>query len=147
MKSFVSNRQVKGILKWVSGTSRGVFALCGGSGFLLDLLLGRGLLLVNVTDGEGSESLHQASSVVASRGVGEAEHGLRHLSVELGLGVAEGRLDVDELLKVVEVTVHLDDLAVLSEDGLGSGSELMPGAGEENLPSAGVHSMAEPSSN
>ena len=73
------------------------------------------LLLVQVTDGKGSKRLHEASSVVASRSIGKGKHGLSELSVELGLGVAQGRLDVDKLLEVVEGSVHLDNFDILSE--------------------------------
>lgn len=80
--------------------------LGGGSSFLGNLVGGLGLLLVDVPDGKGSKSLHQTSSVVASRGVSESKHGLRKFSVEFCLGVAEGRFNVDKLLEVVEASVH-----------------------------------------
>mmetsp|Transcript_28935 Transcript_28935/g.54376 ORF Transcript_28935/g.54376 Transcript_28935/m.54376 type:complete len:215 (-) Transcript_28935:62-706(-) len=88
-----------------------------GSGGGFGNLLGRlgALLLVQVPDSEGSKSLHKTSSVVTSRGVGKSEHSLCQFTVELGLRVAEGGFDVDELLEVVEVSVHLDNLAFLSE--------------------------------
>ena len=78
------------------------------------------LLFVNVSDGECGKSLHESSSVVGSRGVRESEHSLCEFSVELGLGVGEGRFDVDKFLKVVEVSVHLNNLGSLTHVFLGS---------------------------
>ena len=76
---------------------------------------GGSLLLVEATDGKGGKGLHHSGSVVGSRGISEAEHGLGELSVELGVGVSEDGLNVDELLEVVEGSVHLDDGDVLSK--------------------------------
>jgi len=72
------------------------------------------LLFVNVSDGECSKGLHESGSVVGSRGIREREHGLCEFTVELGLGVGEGRFDVDKFLEVVEVSVHLNNLGGLA---------------------------------
>lgn len=82
---------------------------------MFDLLGSSGLLLVDVTNSEGSKGLHETSSVIASWGISKCKHGLGEFSVELGLGVAQGRLNIDKLLEVVEVSVHLNNLAVSSE--------------------------------
>lgn len=80
--------------------------------------------------------MHQASSVVASGGFRKGEHGLRKFSVELRLGVAEGRLNVYKLLKVVEASVHGNRLAGSAKvvggsvgklDSRGGGRELSGG--------------------
>jgi hypothetical protein len=101
--------------------------LSGGSGLLGNPLRRSGFLLVDVTDGECSKSLHKTGSVVASRSVGKCEHSLGKLSVELGLGVAQGGFNVNKLLEVVEGSVHLKSLAVLSEILLRSVGELDSG--------------------
>jgi hypothetical protein len=85
------------------------------------------LLLVDVSDGESSKSLHQTSSVVASGGISESKHSLREFSVELRLGVAKGRFNVDKLLEVVEASVHGDRLAGSSEVVGGSVRKLHSG--------------------
>ena len=60
-------------------------------------------LLVDLADLEGAEGLEEAGAVVAARGVRELEQLLGELAVELGRGVREVALDVDELLEVVEL--------------------------------------------
>ena len=101
-----------------------------GSGGLV--LGGSGLLLVELADGEGGKGLHEAGAVVGAGGIGEGEHGLGELTVELGGGVGELGLDVDELLDVVEGAVHLEDLAGRAHVFLGAVGELHAGgrAGE-----------------
>merc|ERR1740130_1272413 len=77
-------------------------------------LLG-GDLLVDLAGLERAEGLEEAGAVVRARGVRELEHLLRELAVELGGSVGEVRLDVDELLEVVELAVHLEDRHLLVE--------------------------------
>ena len=113
-----------------------------GGGFSTNLLGGSRLLLVKRTDGEGSKSLHKASSVVGARSLSKGKHGLCELSVVLGVGVAQGRLNVNKLLDVVKVSVHLNNLAVRAEvvirvgsklDSRGRGGKLSGGRGPLDL--------------
>ena len=76
-----------------------------GGGFGHGLLSNSGLLFVKVTDGECSKSLHKTGSVVASWGVTKGKHGLGEFSVELGLGIAQGRFNINKFLDVVEGSV------------------------------------------
>ena len=64
---------------------------------------------VDLAELERREGLEEARAVVGAGGVGELEHLLGELAVELGARVREVRLDVDELLQVVELAVHLED--------------------------------------
>ena len=116
--------------------------LGSGSGFGHGLLGNGGLLFVKVTDGECSKSLHKTGSVVASWGITEGKHGLCEFSIELGLGVAQGRLNVNNLLDVVEGSVHFENLGILSEvlfrsvgelDSWGGGRKLGGGRGPFDL--------------
>mmetsp|Transcript_37187 Transcript_37187/g.79328 ORF Transcript_37187/g.79328 Transcript_37187/m.79328 type:complete len:405 (+) Transcript_37187:327-1541(+) len=75
----------------------------------------RGLLVVKFTDGKGGQSLHETGSVVGSRRVGEGEHGLGDLTVELGVGVSEVGLNIHKLLDVVEGSIHGDNGDIASE--------------------------------
>ena len=107
----------------------------GGGGGVLG---GSGLLLVELADGEGGEGLHEAGAVVGAGGVSEGKHGLGELAVELGGGVGELGLDVDELLDVVEGAVHLEDLAVGAHVLLRAVSELDAGGGAGELLGRGL---------
>ena len=80
--------------------------------------------------------MHESGSVVGSRSIGKSKHGLGEFTVELGLGVGEGRFDVDKFLEVVEVSVHLNNLgglahvvfrSVLELHSRGRGGELVSG--------------------
>mmetsp|Transcript_7522 Transcript_7522/g.10983 ORF Transcript_7522/g.10983 Transcript_7522/m.10983 type:complete len:406 (-) Transcript_7522:64-1281(-) len=75
---------------------------------------GGSLLFVDRADGKCGKSLHKSSSVIGSWGISKLEHGLGELSVELGVGVLKGRLDVNKLLEVIEGSVHLNDRNGLS---------------------------------
>ena len=90
--------------------------LGGGGGSGGSKLSSGTLLVVKLTDGEGSQSLHQTSTVVGSRGVSKTEHGLCNLSVELGVGVSKVGLNVNKFLDVVESSVHLNHGAIISKD-------------------------------
>ena len=71
----------------------------------------------HLPDLECCECLEESGAIVAPRCVGKFEHLLGELAVELRSGVREVTLDVDELLEVVEGSVHLDDAnLVVKED-------------------------------
>lgn len=106
--------------------------VCLGCDLLLGLV-GGSFLLIQLPNLETRKSLEESRSVVASGSVGELEHLLGELSVELGGGVAEVGLDVDELLEVVEGTVHFDYGDVVSVEGVGAVLEVDAGEGAGEL--------------
>ena len=59
--------------------------------------------------------MHQTSTVVGSRRVSKTEHGLCDLAVELRVGVTNVRLDVNKLLNVVKVSIHLENSNIISK--------------------------------
>ena len=65
--------------------------------------------------------------------VGEAEHGLRDLPVELLVGVPDVGLKVHQFLDVFKRSVHLHDGDVVPEVGLLGGLELESGGGAGKL--------------
>ena len=69
-----------------------------GDGLLGFGLCPGGLLLVKFADLEGGEGLEESCAVVGPGGIGELEHLLGELSVELGGSVGEVGLNVDELM-------------------------------------------------
>lgn len=71
------------------------------------ILLLRQDALVHTPDLEPADGLEQARAVVASGEVGVLQHLLGDLSVELGGDVAQVGFDVDELVQLVELAVHL----------------------------------------
>eukprot|EP00968_Pinguiococcus_pyrenoidosus_P021712 scaffold2893_cov254-Pinguiococcus_pyrenoidosus.AAC.22 len=87
-------------------------------------------------DLEGGQGLEEARAVERSRGVGVLEHLLGELAEELGAHVAEVRLDVDELLEVVELAVHLEDADLLVEPGVRSVGHLDARVGARELAAA-----------
>merc|ERR1719258_207607 len=90
----------------------------------LDLDLDARELLVELADLEGRKRLEESGAVVRARRVAHLDHLLRELAVELRRRVREGGLDVDELLEVVELAVHLQDSNVVAEELVGAVGEL-----------------------
>mmetsp|Transcript_4334 Transcript_4334/g.9805 ORF Transcript_4334/g.9805 Transcript_4334/m.9805 type:complete len:407 (+) Transcript_4334:94-1314(+) len=96
------------------------FVCCDVSVFLLahnlrgNLHLLAHLELVELADLQAHERLEQSRSVVASGEVAVLQHLLRQLAVELARRVAEVRLEVDELLELVELSVELEHAHVLA---------------------------------
>ena len=80
--------------------------------------------LVELAHLEAAEGLEEAGAVVGARAVLVLEHLLGDLAIELGGGVGEVGLDVDELLELVELAVHLEHGNLLTEEGVGSVEEL-----------------------
>lgn len=82
-------------------------------------LLGRDAL-VHLAHLERHQRLQQARAVVAAREPAVLEHLLRDLAVELGAGVAQVRLDVDELLLSFDrLSLGCQCCLVSGEDGGG----------------------------
>mmetsp|Transcript_11820 Transcript_11820/g.16430 ORF Transcript_11820/g.16430 Transcript_11820/m.16430 type:complete len:410 (+) Transcript_11820:397-1626(+) len=86
------------------------------------LLLGDGL--IHFTQLEGSEGLEETSTVVGARGVGHLQHLLGKLAIELRPSLAQVALHVHKLLKVVELTIHLDNGNLVVEEGVRAVGEL-----------------------
>merc|ERR1719231_528870 len=72
-------------------------------------LLGGHDRLVRLADLERADGLEEAGAVVRAGRLLVGRHLLGELAVELGARVAQLRLDVDELLDVLDLAVHLDD--------------------------------------
>ena len=72
-----------------------------GNHFLL------GDAFVHLTHLQANQSLEQSSSVVRSWECTVLKHLLSDFTVEFSTGVAEVALHVDELLHLVELTIHL----------------------------------------
>ena len=84
---------------------RGAASLVAGLHHWLDLLLHE--LLVHLTDLQADHCLEETSAVLGPREGGVLQHLLGDLAVELGRGVTEVALNIDELLKLVKLPVHL----------------------------------------
>ncbi len=72
------------------------------------------------TDLETDDGLEEASSVVGPGERRVPEHLLSDLAVELGGGVGHMALNVDEVLHLVKLAVHLDDRDLLTVEGIRS---------------------------
>ena len=100
-----------------------------------NLLLGDAL--VDLTHLESNKGLEETGTVVGSRERAVLEHLLCDLTVELGRGVAEVALQVDELLHLVELTVHLEDGDLLTVVVVGAVVNLHAGVAAGELAAAG----------
>jgi len=77
--------------------------------------------------------LHQSSTIVRSGGVSKTEHGLGHLSVELGVGISQVGFNVDQFLDVVKVAIHFEDGNIVAEVLLLGVGKLNSGSGAGKL--------------
>jgi hypothetical protein len=92
-----------------------------------------GLLVEKLTNSKGSQSLHQTSTVVGSGRIGKTEHSLCNLSIELRVAVSNVRFNVNKLLNVVKVSIHLENGNVSSKVLLLSVGQLDSGGGGRKL--------------
>uniref|UniRef100_A0A1J3DGT8 Uncharacterized protein n=2 Tax=Noccaea caerulescens TaxID=107243 RepID=A0A1J3DGT8_NOCCA len=99
------------------------------------LLLGDAL--VHLAHLQAHNGLEQAGAVVGAGEGGVLEHLLRDLAVELGRGVGQVALHVDELLQLVELAVHLQHRHLLAVVSVGAVEHLDAGEGAGQLAAAG----------
>lgn len=66
-------------------------------------------LISHLSDLQTDNGLKQACAVSGAWELGVLQHLLSDLSIELGAGVAEVALHIDELLNLVKLAVHLQD--------------------------------------
>ncbi len=97
----------------------------------------RRLLVVQFTNSKSRQRLHQTSTIVRSGRIGETEHGLGNLSVELGVGISQVGFDVDQFLDVVEVSIHFEDGDVVAKVLFLGVGKLNSGSGAGELVSGG----------
>mmetsp|Transcript_138620 Transcript_138620/g.241068 ORF Transcript_138620/g.241068 Transcript_138620/m.241068 type:complete len:458 (+) Transcript_138620:220-1593(+) len=80
--------------------------------------------LVDLTDLESSQGLHETGSVVTTRGALQLHQLLGQLAELLGSGVVEELLNVQTLLQIGDDTIHLEDLNLVAHVLLGVVGEL-----------------------
>ena len=92
--------------------------------------------LIHLSNLEANEGLEKTSSVVGARESAVLEHLLCNFTIELGRGVAEVALHIDELLHLVKLTVHLQYADLLTVVVIGAIVHLDSGVAASQLAAA-----------
>jgi hypothetical protein len=87
-------------------------------------------------DLQSNDGLEKASAILRPRERRVFHHLLRDLAIELGAGVRQVAFDVDELLKLVEFSIHLQHRYLLTIIGVGTIVQLNAGVAASQLAAA-----------